>query len=70
MKARYLLLTLAAAAFVLTYDASASGVKKVLYGDAPDTAKGRIELAVQSEMETATDVARAVTEFFSYAPGR
>jgi hypothetical protein len=53
--------------FVLTYDTSASGIKKVKPGNfdaASDTAGGLIELAIQSEMETATDVARAVT------PGR
>jgi hypothetical protein len=54
----------AAADFVLTYDTSASGIKKVLYGDASDSAKGRIEIAVQSEMETGTSTTLAVT------PGR
>lgn len=53
--------------FLLTYDASASAVKKSKIanvapsaGAASDTASGIIELAIQSEMEAATDAVRAV----------
>jgi hypothetical protein len=53
--------------FVLTYDVSASGIKKAKPGNfttASDTAKGLIEVAIQSEMETGSSTTLAVT------PGR
>lgn len=57
-----------AADFVLTYDASGAVAKKALPNNlvpaASDTYAGRIEVAVQSEMEAATSTTLAVT------PGR
>lgn len=54
-----------AADFVLTYDTSASGVKKAkpdnLIPAASETVSGRVELATQAEVNTMTDTARALT---------
>jgi hypothetical protein len=54
-----------AADFVVTYDTSASGVKKAkpdnLIPAASETVSGRVELATQAEVNAMTDTARALT---------
>lgn len=54
-----------AADFVLTYDVTASGVKKAkpdnLIPAASETVSGRVELATQAEVNAMTDTARALT---------